>query len=175
MRRKPRVLLEEEKIKKRVEELGREISNSFSSPEIVVISLLKGAFIFTADLVRALKVETEIDFMRIKSYRGSKKGNLEISLYPEVDVSGREVLIVDDIFDTGESLEVACREIASRGAALVRSCVLLDKDVEKQTDIRPDFIGFKIPDYFVIGYGLDLDETFRGLPYIGYFEGAENG
>ncbi len=175
MRRKPRVLLEEKKIKKRVEELGREISRSFSSQEIVVISLLKGAFIFTADLVRVLEVETEIDFMRVKSYRGGRKGKLEISLYPEIDVSGREVLIVDDIFDTGESLEVACKEIASRGATLVRSCVLLDKDVKKQTDIRPDFVGFKIPDYFVVGYGLDLDETFRGLPYIGYFEGAENG
>ncbi len=174
MKEKLKVLIEEREIRKRVKELGEEIPKHFSG-SIVVVSLLKGAFVFTADLIREMEAETEVAFMRLKSYRGKEKGEVEITYRPEVDLTGREVLIVDDIFDTGESLEAAYREVLKMGASKVKTCVLLDKEVPKRVEIRPDFIGFKIPNCFVVGYGLDLNETFRGLPFIGYFEGAENG
>ena len=174
MNQKVKVLIDRERIERRVRELGEEISRHFSG-KVVVISLLKGAFVFTADLVRNLKLDAEVDFMRLKSYTGREKGELRLTYRPETDLKGKDVLIVDDIFDTGESLEFAYREVLSAGAKRVKTCVLLDKEVEKRTQLRPDFVGFKIPDYFVFGYGLDLNETFRGLPYIAYFEGAKNG
>ena len=169
-----KVLISEKEIKKRVKELGKEIPEHFSG-KIVVLSLLKGAFVFTADLIREIEAETEVAFMRLKSYRGEEKGEVQITCRPEVDLAGREVLIVDDIFDTGESLEAAYREVLKMGPSKVKACVLLDKEVPKRVNIRPDFVGFKIPNCFVVGYGLDLNETFRGLPFIGYFEGAKNG
>ena len=89
---------------------------------------------------------------------------------PELPVAGRKILLVDDIFDTGESLEFAVRWLRERGAGEVRTCVLLDKEVEKRTSLRPDFVGFKVPNYFVVGYGLDLDEKFRELPYVAYLK-----
>ena len=175
MNRKIKTLIDEDTIKKRVKELGEEISCSFNADKIVVISLLKGALVFTADLLRALKIDAELDFIRLKSYSGKSKGEVEITYRPEIALKDREVLIVDDIFDTGESLEFAYREVVSKGASSVKTCVLLDKEVPKKTELRPDFVGFRIPDYFVFGYGLDLNETFRGLPFVGYFEGEQDG
>ncbi len=167
---KLKVLIDEIRLKKRIEELAKEISREFEGEIVTVISVLKGAFIFTADLVRLLKCETVIDFVRVKSYSGSEKGKVELIYQPELDLKGRKVLVVDDIFDTGESLGLVLNSVKSKGASVVKSCVLLDKEVPKLTDIRPDFVGFKIPDHFVVGYGLDLNEIYRDLPYIGYFE-----
>ena len=175
MSRKVKVLIGKEEIEKRVKELSLEISRSFQSDNFVVVSLLKGAFVFTADLVRALDVNPEITFMGLKSYQGERKGELRLTCLPDLELKGRDVLIVDDIFDTGESLEFACRAALDMGASNIKTCVLLDKEVPKRTELRPNFVGFKIPDYFVFGYGLDLNEKFRQLPFIGYFEGAENG
>jgi hypoxanthine phosphoribosyltransferase len=163
-----KVLIGKEEIERRVKELAGEIESSFPPP-FTVISLLKGAFVFTSDLVRNLE-GVEVDFMRLKSYRGKRRGETAITLEPELPVAGRKILLVDDIFDTGESLEFAVRWLRERGAGEVRTCVLLDKDVEKRTSLRPDFVGFKVPDYFVVGYGLDLDEKFRELPYVAYLK-----
>jgi len=104
---------------------------------------------------------------------GLKKGELKITVLPELDLKQKQVLIVDDIFDTGESLKLAYDEVMKRSPEIVKTCVFLDKQIEKRVDIRPDFIGFEIPDYFVVGYGLDINEMYRDLPYIGYFKRGE--
>jgi len=162
------VLIGKKEIERRVKELAREIESSFPPP-FTVISLLKGAFVFTSDLVRNLE-GVEVDFMRLRSYRGKERGETVITLEPELSVAGRRVLLVDDIFDTGESLEFAVRWLRERGAEEIKTCVFLDKEVSKRTSLKPDFVGFKVPDYFVVGYGLDLDEKFRELPYVGYLK-----
>ena len=167
------ILIPEEKIKKRVEELAEEISNQFGNSLITIVSILKGAVVFTVDLMRYMKSEVELDFIRIKSYHGEKKSELRITVLPELDLKGKQVLIVDDIFDTGESLELAYDEVIKHSPEVVKTCVFLDKQIEKKVDIRPDFVGFEIPDYFVVGYGLDINEMYRDLPYIGYFKRGE--
>jgi hypoxanthine phosphoribosyltransferase len=167
------ILITEEKIKRRVEELAKEISNEFGNSLVTIVSILKGAVVFTVDLMRYMKSEVEIDFIRIKSYQGEKKGEFRITVLPELDLKGKQVLIVDDIFDTGESLKLAYDEVIKHSPKVVKTCVFLDKQIEKKVDIRPDFVGFKIPDYFVVGYGLDINEMYRDLPYIGYFKRGE--
>ncbi len=167
------ILIPEEKIKKRVEELAEEISNEFGNSLVTIVSVLKGAVVFTVDLMRYMKSEVELDFIRIRSYRGEKKGELRITALPELDLKRKQVLIVDDIFDTGESLKLAYDEVVKHFPEVVKTCVFLDKQIEKKVDIRPDFVGFEIPDYFVVGYGLDINEMYRDLPYIGYFKRGE--
>jgi hypoxanthine phosphoribosyltransferase len=171
LNRRLKVLIGEEEIRKRVRELGKEILESFSSPTVTVISVLKGALLFTADLIRSLNAQVEVDFIGIKSYKGRSKGEVKITSCPGIPLEGKEVLIVDDIFDTGESLFAAYREILKERPYKVKTCVLLEKEVERKVSITPDFVGFKIPDCYVVGYGLDLDEKFRNLPYIACFEG----
>ena len=158
-----------------MKELAREISREFGDSRFVVVSLLKGAFVFTADLLRHLKGNPKVDFLRLKSYEGERKGSLQLLYGPELPLEGQWVLLVDDIFDPGESLEFAVKELLRLGAKEVKSCVLLNKEVEKRTSLRPDFVGFTVPNYFVVGYGLDLNEDYRDLPFIGYFEGEEDG
>ena len=167
------ILIPEEKIKKRVKELAEEISNEFGNSLVTIVSILKGAVVFTVDLMKYMKSEVEIDFIRIKSYQGEKKGELRMTVLPELDLKGKQVLIVDDIFDTGESLKLAYDEVIKHSPEVVKTCVFLDKQIEKKVDIRPDFVGFEIPDYFVVGYGLDINEMYRDLPYIGYFKRGE--
>ena len=174
MNPKLKVLIGEKEIQKRIAELAGEISNCFTSP-VTVISVLKGSLFFTADLVKALGVETEIDFIRVKSYRGRTKGDVSVTHRPDIPLKGKQVLIVDDIFDTGESLLAAYKEVLKEEPLAVKTCVLLEKELERDVPIRPDFVGFKIPNYYVVGYGLDLNEKFRNLPYIAYFEGEEDG
>ena len=159
------VLIGEKEIERRVKELSAQIRELFPPP-FVALSLLKGAFVFTADLLRNLE-GVEVDFMRLKSYRGKERKGTELLLTPSIPLEGKRVLIVDDIFDTGESLEFAVNWVKGQGAKEVKTCVLLDKEVSKRTPLRPDFTGFKIPNYFVVGYGLDLDEKFRELPFVG--------
>jgi len=166
----PKVLIPEEKIRQRVKELADEISKVFQNNPVTIISVLKGALVFTADLMRFLKSNVEVDFIRVKSYRGEKKEKLEATYKPELNLKGKNVLIVDDIFDTGESLQFVYREIAQRFPASIRTCVLLEKEVERKVDIKPDFVGFKIPNRFVVGYGLDINDMYRELPYIGYLD-----
>ena len=165
-----KVLIDEERLKRRVKELSEEITEYFEGEELLVVSLLKGAFIFTADLVRLLGLETQVDFISLKSYSGSSKGELRLTCPPSSDLKGKKVLLVDDIFDTGESLEFAYKYLLSKGAELVKSCVLLEKEVEKRVELRPDFVGFKVPNCFIVGYGLDLNEKFRDLPYLACVE-----
>ena len=164
-------LIDEAQIARRVDELAAEIA-ARSGGELHVIGVLKGAFVFLADLVRALSragVASRIDFLRLASYGAGKKSSGEVRLIGELPagLAGRRVLVVDDIADSGRSLAHACRLIEAAGAADVRTCVLVDKPSRREVAVRLDFVGFTAPDTFVVGYGIDHAEDWRHLPYLG--------
>lgn len=142
---------------------------------LLMVALLKGAFVFAADLVRALDrhgVATEVDFLSLASYGAGTRssGNVHVRGDLSIDVRGRDVLLVDDILDSGRSLELACRLLRERGAANVTTCVLLDKPSRRVVAIGADHVGFEVPDAFVVGYGIDWAERYRHLPWIGVVE-----
>ncbi len=157
-------MITEYEIRERIKTLAEEISEEFYGEKITAVCLLKGAFIFTADLIRELKTEVEIEFMRIKSYKGTEKGEDKLIYNIETDITEKNVLIVDDILDTGGCLKTAFSILKRKKPAKIKTCVLLEK--ERKKSISADFIGFKIPDKFVVGYGLDMSELYRDLPYI---------
>lgn len=163
------VMLSAEDIAKRVRELGEEISRDFVDKDLVVVGILKGAVIFMSDLVREIKVPLEIDFMATSSYGASTKSSGVVQLLKDLDtaIEGRDVLVVEDIIDSGLTLSYLSQLLQSRKPASVRTAVLLDKPDRRQTDLVPDYVGFSIPDKFVIGYGLDFNHKYRELPYIG--------
>ncbi len=166
-----RVLFSEKRIALRIEELADEIAAAMPK-ELVVISVLKGGFIFTADLIRALhraNFEPEIDFLKLSSYGAGTEstGDMNILFDLSANVADREVLIVDDILDTGRTISLARQLLVDRAAASVKTCCLLDKAERRLVDIQADFIGFPCPNEFVVGYGLDYAHRYRELPFIG--------
>jgi hypoxanthine phosphoribosyltransferase len=166
-----RPLWSAEQIAGRVEALAREIAAS-SPNDLVVVAILKGSFIFAADLIRALHregLEPEIDFIFLASYGAGTVSGGEVRILRDVETAldGREVVIVDDILDSGRTLHFAKALIEGRGARSVRTCVLIDKQVPRAAPIVPDFLGFRCPPVFVVGYGTDLAHRYRELPFIG--------
>ena len=165
------VVFSAESIARRVDELAKTIAGEKLEP-LLIVSVLNGSFIFAADLVRALHrngVSPEVDFMSLSSYRSAtaSSGRVEILRDLEVDVAGRNVLIVDDILESGRTLAFAKDLITARGAARVLTCVLLDKPVPRAADIAADLRAFESPNAFVIGYGMDLAQRYRELPFVG--------
>jgi hypoxanthine phosphoribosyltransferase len=155
----------------RVERVAEEIARR-ETRELFVIVVLKGSFVFAADLLRALDragVEPQVDFITLSSYgkEAASSGDVRLSRDVSEDVRGRHVMIVDDILDTGRTLRFARELLLGRGAAAVRTCVLLDKPSNRQVEMAADYVGFTIPNLFVVGYGLDLAHRYRGLSYIG--------
>lgn len=170
-----KTLISEHEIQHRTSQLANQIVKDFNNNEIIIIGVLKGAFMFTADLVRRLSkldAKIEIDFIRAHSYGNEKEssGKVEIDFDVSVDLKGAWVLIVDDIMDSGNTLKQVCAYLLNKGAAKVSTCVLLDKPSRRTTEFKPDYIGFEIPDHFVVGYGLDFSERGRCLPYITYID-----
>jgi hypoxanthine phosphoribosyltransferase len=163
MEEKIEILLDENKIKEKVKELGEKITEEYKDKKPVFIGVLKGAFMFLADLVRNVKID--IDFDVVSLYKGEKEKCLLV-LEREVltDLKDRDVLIVDEILDSGKTLSFLIEHIKGKGARSVKTCVLLRK--KKDALIEPDFYGFEIPDKFVIGYGLDYKEKYRNLPFV---------
>ena len=164
-------LFNEAEIAERVEALAGEIVRAMGT-EFVVIGVLKGSFVLLADLVRALAragAKPNVEFMRLASYGQKKESSGEVLLLGDVprDFEGRAVLLVDDIVDTGLSMAYGKRLLSERHASSVRTCALLDKPSRRQVDVAIDFVGFEIPDVFVVGYGIDYAEQYRYLPYIG--------
>ena len=168
-----RTLISAPQIAARVREIGEEISDredasaGFTPEPLVVLGVMTGGVIFLADLVRAIRRPIVLGVVHARSYRGTQAGPLETSLQAMPEVSGRDVLLVDDIFDTGRTLSRLKQEVLDRGAARVRIAVMLRKDVARETTDAPDWVGFEIADEFVVGYGLDLDGQYRHLPDIG--------
>jgi len=162
------VLLPADRIRRRVAQLGSALTREYSGHDLVVVALLHGTVLFLADLVRHLPLPLKLDFLGVSSYRGSTRpGALEITRELRLDVRGREVLIVDDILDTGRTLEAVRNRIGDLRPAGIRTCVLLDKPSRRERPVQADYVGFRIPDVFVVGYGMDHDERFRNLPFVG--------
>jgi hypoxanthine phosphoribosyltransferase len=158
-------------IARRVQELARDVADA-GLKDLIIVAVLKGSFIFAADLIRALHrqgLQPEIDFIFLASYGDSASSGGEVRVLRDVEsaLAGRDVVIVDDILDSGRTLFFAKELLAERGARSVRTCILLDKQVERAVPIAPDFVGFRCPPVFVVGYGMDLANRYRELPFIG--------
>lgn len=165
-----KILIPEDELQRRVKDLADEINEAYSgeTPPLLVC-VLKGAFMFLADLTRHLNLRHEVDFMETSSYgaRTQSSGVVRILLDLERNIEGRHVLVVEDIVDSGRTLSYVTRNLRTRNPASVRVCTLLNKPSRRVIDVPIDFVGFEVPDEFVIGYGLDFDEEYRNLPFIG--------
>jgi len=163
------VLLSGEEVQARVGELGAQLAADYEGRDPVLVSVLKGSIIFLADLVRAMPIPLAIDLMEVSSYGASTESSGQVRILKDLSTSieGREVIVVEDIIDTGLTLNYLLRYLHDKGPASIRICCLLDKPARRLAPIEIDYRGFTIPDRFVIGYGLDYAERYRNLPYIG--------
>ncbi len=163
------VLLPEEKINSRIQELGEQISKDYAGKNVHLICILKGGSFFMCELAKRITVPVSIDFMSVSSYGSGTTSSGTIKIKKDLDepLEGKNVLVVEDIVDTGKTLSYLVELLKDRGAADVKLCALLDKPERREVDIRADYIGFQIPDEFVVGYGLDYDQRYRNFPYIG--------
>jgi len=166
------VMISEQDIKKRVQALGQQISDNYknSDNELVLIGLLRGSFIFMADLSRAITVGHEVDFMTASSYGGEMNSNRDVRILKDLDedICGKDVLIVEDIIDTGNTLSKVKELLELRAPRSLNICTLLDKPSRREVSVPVKYIGFSIPDEFVVGYGIDYAQHYRHLPYIGH-------
>lgn len=164
------VLVSEEQLRAKVAELGARISQDYAGKDLLLVSILKGAVVFMADLMRAVTIPCSIDFMVVSSYGGTNTestGLVKIVKDLDADLSGREVLIVEDVLDTGVTLSNLVPMLRMRHPNSVKICAILDKPARRKTSITADYRGFEVPDAFVVGYGLDYDEKYRNLPFVG--------
>ena len=165
-----KILLTEEQIKARIKELGEELSREYAGKNPVIVGVLKGVVIFYADMIREITVPCQMDFMWISSYAGTEStGNMEVKRDVTVDIKDRHVLILEDIFDTGNSLDYTYRHLMFKQPASLKICTLLDKPERRnpKVTLKADYTGFTIPNEFVVGYGLDFNENYRNVPYVG--------
>ena len=163
------VLVSEQQLKDKVAQLGAQISQDYAGKDLVLVSILKGAVVFMADLMRAVTIPCSIDFMVVSSYGAgtTTTGLVKIIKDLDSDLSGKDVLIVEDILDTGVTLSNLVPMLKMRNPNSVKICTILDKPSRRKANIQPDYEGFQVPDEFVVGYGLDYDEKYRNLPYDG--------
>lgn len=166
--KKVNILLSKEEIAKQIEVVGKKINEDYSDKKLYILSLLRGSFIFTADLVRELNVPVKIGFMTTSSYGHSEESSGSVKVVHDVpdNIEGFDVLIVDDIVDSGVTMDFVMKHVMSLGANSVKSCVLLDKPERRQVNIKPDYCCFEIPDVFVVGYGLNYGDYYRNIPYV---------
>lgn len=164
--------ISKEQIEKKVEELAKKITADYNDEEVLLVGLLKGSTIFLADLIRKLDLNSNLDFIVASSYGLEMDSTRDVRILKdlEMDIKGRNVLIVEDIIDTGYTLSKVTETLKIRNPKSIKICTLLDKPSRREVDIKVDYIGFQIEDKFVVGYGIDYAEKHRGLPYIGYVE-----
>ncbi len=165
-----RVLLSEQQIQSRVKELAQQLSREYAGKDPVFVGVLKGVVMFFADMVKNIDIPCQIDFMWISSYSGTEStGNLTVKKDVSTDLKGRHVVILEDVFDTGNSLSYTYQHLLSKEPASLKICTLLDKPEGRapHVTLQPDFVGFTVPNAFVVGYGLDYNEHYRNLPYVG--------
>ena len=164
------ILITEEQIQSRIKELGQVLTQEYAGKNPVIVGVLKGVMVFYADMVRQIKVPCQMDFMWISSYQGTNStGGMVVKRDVTVDIKDRHVLILEDIYDTGNSLDFTYRHLLSKQPASLKICTLLDKPERRKPGItlKPDYVGFTVPNAFVVGYGLDYNEQYRNLPYVG--------
>lgn len=162
------VLVTEKDIAAKVEELGKKISEDYKDKDLILVGILKGAVIFMSDLARKIEIPVALDFMAVSSYGKSSTSTGEVRIIKDLDfsVENKDILIVEDIIDTGYTLAYLTDNLKKRGARSVKVCTLLDKPERRKVDVKVDYLGFAIPDEFVVGYGLDYSEIGRNLPYV---------
>lgn len=164
-----KVLLTEEQIQNRIRELGEELTREYADKNPVIVGVLKGVVVFYADMIRQIRVPCQIDFMWLSSYSGTNSAGMTVRQDLTADITGRHVLILEDIFDTGNSLSYTVEHLKQKNPASLKICTLLDKPERRKPDVslQADYVGFTIPNEFVVGYGLDYNERYRNLPFIG--------
>ena len=165
-----RVLFTEEELKQRVKEIARRIDADYAGKEPLLISVLRGSFVFMADLVREITLPCTVDFMAVSSYGGGTTSSGQVKIVKDLSeqIEGKDVLVVEDILDSGNTLSYLLKLLEARHPASIRLCTLLDKPERRTKPVAVQYTGFTIPDEFVVGYGLDYDEKYRNLPYIAF-------
>ena len=163
------VLISEEQLAAKVAEMGAAISRDYQGKKLMIIGVLKGSVVFMSDLLRRITIPVEMDFMAVSSYGSGTKTSGVVKILKDLDrlIQGYHILIVEDILDSGNTLSYLTELLQDRSPASIRIATLLDKPERRKVDIRPDYVGFQIPDEFVVGYGLDYAELYRNLPYVG--------
>lgn len=163
------VLFTEEQLKQKVRELGAQITADYQGKYPLIVSVLKGSYVFMADLTRCIDVPCQVDFMVVSSYGAGTKTSGEVQIIKDLEnsIDGRDLIIVEDILDSGVTLSYLMKVLNARGANSIRLCTLLSKPERRKVEVPIDYLGFEIPDEFVVGYGLDFAEKYRNLPYIG--------
>ncbi len=164
-----KILISEEQLAAKVAELGAAISRDYEGKKLMILGVLKGSVVFMADLIRQITIPVEMDFMAVSSYGAGVKTTGVVKILKDLDrlIEGYHVLVVEDILDSGMTLSYLTELLRDRGPASVRIATLLDKPERRKVDIAPDYVGFTVPDEFVVGYGLDYAELYRNLPYVG--------
>jgi len=164
-----KVLISEEQLKDRIAELGKQLDNDYEGKHPLMVGILKGSVVFFTDLIRQMKTEMEIDFMAISSYGNSTKSSGEVKMIKDLDrkIEGKDIIIVEDIVDSGYTMQYLKKLLFARNPASVKICALLDKPERRETDVEVDYKGFEIENEFVVGYGLDFAGRYRNLPMIG--------
>ncbi len=161
-------LVTQEAMRARVRELGKEITRDYGDKDLMVIGVLKGAFTFFADLTRAIRLPLQMDFLIVKSKKtkGGHSGKVKVLKDLTEDIKGRHVLIVEDIVDSGRTIEQLMKRLRKRKPASLEVCALLSKTVPRQIQVKVQYVGFEIPDHYVVGYGMDYEQKYRNLPYV---------
>lgn len=172
MRENIKVLITKEEVEKRLSEVGKQISDDYAGKEVTVVIVLKGAFISAATLLMNVNADVKIEFIRVSSYGDDfeTSGNINVILDIAKDLTGKNILILEDIIDTGVTLDYLKKEYIKRNASSVKIFTLLNKEVRRKNDCKADYIGFNIDDKFIVGYGFDYKDKLRELPFIGYVE-----
>lgn len=164
------VLIDEETISKRIIQLADQINNDYKGEKLTLVCILKGSLYFYADLSRKINLDTELEFIRVSSYEGENStGKIDFKLDLDEEVTNKNVIVMEDIVDTGNTLDSLLRHLKKQKPKSLKLCTLLDKKDRRETEVSIDYVGFKIPNYFVIGYGLDLDQKYRNIPEIDCF------
>lgn len=167
-----KVLIDEEKLEKRVQEIATQIEEEYKGKELTLICILKGSIFFTVDLAKKINGDVKLEFIRVSSYNEGTESSGEIKMKLDLkdSIQGKDVIVIEDIIDTGRTLSYLIEYLKMKKPNSVKLCALLDKPDRRVVDVKVDYTGFQIPDKFVIGYGLDYDEKYRNLPYVGYIE-----
>ncbi len=164
-------LITEEEIQRKVRELAQKISRDYDKKDLLAIGILKGSFMFFSDLIRHIKSPLRIDFIIASSYiKDTTSGEVKIHYFPKEELEGKDILLVDDIIDTGISLQYLRDKILEKKPSSLKICVLLDKKERRIVEVPVDYVGFSVPNKFIVGYGLDYQETFRNIPYLTIFK-----
>lgn len=166
-----KVLITEEELQKRIAEMAEQIYRDYNGKEVTFICILKGSIFFTVELAKRIPNDINFEFIRVSSYHGENStGVIKMKVDLQGDIEGKDVIIIEDIVDTGRTLSYLKEYLKSKNPNSIKICSLLDKKERRVCEMDADYVGFDIPDKFVVGYGLDVDEKFRNLPYIGYFD-----